>query len=98
MVIGLTTAFLTLLYALYEFSYEDHISDVENIYRVENTYHFPGGSVNSLGFVGYPAAPAITDYFADIKEFTRSGNLQSNLKIGDSRFSWGSRAGGRKLP
>jgi putative ABC transport system permease protein len=86
MVIGLTTAFLTLLYARYEFSYENHLTDASSIYRVENTYHFPGGSVNSLGFVGSPAAPAMVDYFAEVMEFTRATRLQSNLRIGENHF------------
>jgi len=87
MAIGLTTAFLTLIYARYEFSYENHIPDSENIYRVENTYHFPGGSVNDLGFVGPPAGSAFADYFPDALEFTRSAQLQSNLRVGETRFT-----------
>jgi putative ABC transport system permease protein len=87
MAIGLTTAFLTLIYARYEFSYENHIPDSENIYRVENTYHFPGGSVNDLGFVGPPAGSAFADYFPDVLEFTRSSQLQSNLRVGETRFT-----------
>jgi len=86
MVIGLTTAFLTLLYARYEFSYESHIAGADNIYRVENTYHFPGGNVNDLAFSGAPAGPAMVDYFPDVIETTRSTRLQSNLRIGEKRF------------
>lgn len=86
MVIGLTTAFLTLIYARHEFSYESHIADADNIYRVENIYHFPGGSVNSLGFVGSPAGPALVNYFDQAIEYTRTTQLQSNLKIGENRF------------
>jgi putative ABC transport system permease protein len=87
MVIGLTTAFLTFLYARYEFSYDQWISNVENIYRIENTYHFPGSTPNDLSRVGRPSGPALQAYFPDIEAYTRSVQLASNIRIGENRFS-----------
>lgn len=87
MVIGLTTAFLTLLYARYEFSYDGWITGVDNLYRVEHTFHFPGSSRDGLSRVGRPYGPAMQEYFPQIESFTRSVQLPSNIRIGENRFS-----------
>jgi putative ABC transport system permease protein len=87
MVIGLTTAFLTLLYARYEFSYDQWLSDADRLYRIENSYHFPGSIPTSLSRVGRPFGPALAAYFPQIESFTRSVQLQSNIRVGESRFN-----------
>jgi putative ABC transport system permease protein len=80
MVIGLTTALLTFLYARYEFSYENWLADAGNIHRVDADYHFPGAAPYPTGFTGRPTGPAMKRYFPEIADFTRIAQFQSTVE------------------
>ena len=79
MVIGLTTALLTFLYARYEYSYENWLPDADNIYRVDTNYHFPGAAPISTAFTGRPAGPALQQFFPEVAEFTRATQFASTI-------------------
>jgi putative ABC transport system permease protein len=80
MVIGLTTALLTFLYARYEFSYENWLPDADNIYRVESNYHFPGAAPFPTGFTGRPTGPALQLYYPEVAEMSRSMQFASTIE------------------
>lgn len=85
MSIGLAVAFTAISFVRYETSFESWIPDSEQIYRVENFYHFPGGSNSSVAHIGAPAGEAIANYFPEIESFTRStpfaGSIRSDQDI-----------------
>ncbi|NRA85444.1 MAG: ABC transporter permease, partial [Gammaproteobacteria bacterium] len=87
MMIGISCALITLIYVNYEFSYENWITDADNIYRVEQTYHYPGSAEASHSFVSANVAPTIDSYFSQIKSTTRALWLRNiTLKSGKNTF------------
>ena len=86
MSIGLAVAFMAISFVRHETSFESSIPGSEQIYRVENFYHFPGGSNSTLAHIGAPAGEAIANYFPEIESFTRSTPFPGTVKVGEDIF------------
>jgi putative ABC transport system permease protein len=86
MSIGLAVAFMATGFVRYETSFESWIPAVERIHRVENFYHFPGGSNSSLAHIGAPVGEAMANYFPEIESFTRSTPFPGTVKVGEDIF------------
>ena len=87
MVIGLTTALLTFLFARYEMSYDGWLPDAGNTYRVETRYHFPGAAPFPSSFTGRPAGPALQQFFPEVAEFTRAAHIGSTIERDGEMFN-----------
>lgn len=80
MMTGIACALITAIFVRHEFSYENWIPDVDNIYRVEQTYHFPGAPEYSLARVSPLVADSLQHYFGDIAQVTR-WSLLNNVTV-----------------
>jgi putative ABC transport system permease protein len=71
MVLGITCAILAIIFANFEMSYDNWITDSGRVYRLDGYYHFPGGADSSVATAGGPTAEAFKNYFSEVEEVTR---------------------------
>jgi putative ABC transport system permease protein len=68
--IGTMCCLYIVLYVKYQYSYDKHYNDAENIYRVNTSLTLPGGKHNNATS-SPPIAPAMKKDFAEVVQFTR---------------------------
>ena len=76
--VGLTCFILVILYVRYEFSYESHHKNAENIYRVNVIHHHPKGEYKISSSM-VPLGKTLAEKLPEIKDFTRIENAGKTL-------------------
>src|ERR1700749_2906751 len=83
-IVGLTLGTICCLYIIFyvndQYSFDKHLPDAQNIYRVVSTLKLPGDQTDKLATVSPPVAPALKNDFAEIKAFVRVVSLPSTSK------------------
>ncbi|MFT4928862.1 MAG: putative ABC transport system permease protein [Phenylobacterium sp.] len=84
---GITCALIAFIFVRHEFSYENEIPDADDIYRVEQAYHFPGAAEKRMPITSPLIGESISNYFAPIKATTQMYTLGGfKIKRGNDSF------------
>jgi putative ABC transport system permease protein len=84
---GITCALIAFIFVRNEFSYENWIPAADDIYRVEQTLHFPGAAPRLRPFVSALVSESINNYFSQIEQTTRMHTVPGfKIKRGNDAF------------
>lgn len=84
--IGIAACLLISLYVNYEFGFDKHIKDVDNLYRVLYERETETGEKVQFASASPTVGPAIKDKFPEIEKYTRAYKLEGILTIDDLSF------------
>ena len=82
--VGMTCFILIILFIDYEFSYEEHHTNANRIYKIYVEHHLPAG-VNQISATPVPLAMALHDEIPEIQGFTRIQTIGTPLVRYDDR-------------
>jgi putative ABC transport system permease protein len=83
MAIAMASAILILLWVQFEWSYDRHFENADDLYRVIEIQHFSGGEVSQLAATPGALASALKKVYPEIKRSTRYSNPPFALHKGD---------------
>ena len=82
--IGIACTILITLFIKDELSYDRFHENLHSIYRPLTRFHNPDGSVQSQeGTVHVPHAPALKEYFPEVKHYVRVFPVEFTVQLGD---------------
>ena len=84
--VGLAVAILIGLYVRDQLSYDSWIPDTGNLYRLEVTFHNPGGAPFPLAMAPFPVVTAISGQIPQVKAVTHVMPEQMTVNVGDRQF------------
>jgi putative ABC transport system permease protein len=85
--VGLACAIFILLFLRDELSWDRWIPDSENLYRIESTFHRPGGDHDFFAAVPFPLTPAMQADFPEVLAQTHITPEAMTAGVGDRMFS-----------
>jgi putative ABC transport system permease protein len=83
---GLTCAIFVILFVRDQLSYDRWIPGTENLYRVENTWNFPGKPSEQNARTAFPAAQAMRDQIPEVQARTRLTRRSTTILVGNRQF------------
>ena len=87
MAVGLTCAIFIALFLRDELSFDNWIPDVQNVYRVEGWFYFPGRGVEAAGAIPFPVPSAMLAQIPEVQAETHLINEQMTVAVGNRQFS-----------
>ncbi|HEY4114793.1 MAG TPA: ABC transporter permease [Rhizomicrobium sp.] len=85
--VGLACAIFIILFIRDELSYDRWIPDTQNLYRVENTFYFPGQEPSVSGSTPFPVTIAMAAQIPEVAAQTHLIPERMTAKVGDRQFS-----------
>jgi putative ABC transport system permease protein len=84
--VALACAILILLFVRDQLSYDDWISETENLYRLEVTWHMPGGQLMATALSPFPVLNAMKAEIPGVQAVTHVVPEQLTVKVGNLQF------------
>ncbi len=90
--IGILCCLYIILFVQDQYSFDKHLSDAKDIFRVTSSLRLPGEKVNDMATSSPPVAPALKNDFGEVLDFTRViptgmvGIAQHLLRYNDKSF------------
>ena len=84
--IGIAACLLISLYVNYEISYDKHVDDIDNLYRVLYERESETGETVQFASASPTVGPVITANLPEIEKFARAYKMEGVLSIGEISF------------
>ena len=84
--IGIAACLLISLYVNYEISYDKHVDDIDNLYRVLYERESETGETVQFASASPTVGPVITANLPEIEKCARAYKMEGGLSIGDISF------------
>jgi len=84
--IGIAACLIISLYVNYELSYDTHVKDIDQLYRVIYSRETEGGEKVEFASASPNAGPAIKENFPEILQFGRAYKLEGIISLDDISF------------
>jgi putative ABC transport system permease protein len=85
--VGLACAIFIILFIRDELSYDKWIPDTQNLYRVENSFYFPGQEPSDSASTPFPVTVAMAAQIPEVAAQTHLIPERMTAKVGDRQFS-----------